>query len=163
MRYEKAALVLFAVLALAGCQTTAGTIHDVHTGVAISHSKRYQVQSGLLSSIYATAGHHSSKGYVVAVEYMATGGGWLFMEEAWSYGKRLPFEVKRQDVLACGAGCTLEETGQIRLTEDEFQTAASSGFAFKIVGRNGAIDGVVPASAFHEVLVQRGAQHTFQR
>lgn len=156
MKLTQPILILLAVLTLAGCQTTAGTIHDAHTGVTVAHSKRHEVSSGLLSSIHAMAAHNSNKGYVVAVEHMATGGGWLFMQEAWSFGKRLPFEVRQQDVLGCGAGCTLLETGQIRLTEEEFLAAATSGFAFKIVGRNGAIEGTVPSAAFQEVLAQKG-------
>ena len=72
--------------------------------------------------------------------------------EAWSYGKQFKFTKVNGNVMGCGAGCTLQEGGFIHMTEAQFKKAAIEGFGFKLLGSGGSVEGVVPASAFAQVL-----------
>lgn len=149
--------VVLAVLVglLAGCQTGPAVQHDVHTGNTIVRSSRVQARGGLLSSLHATAVHSSKFGYGIYVEYMNTGLGWMFIDQAWSFGKQYTYDVGGRDTLGCYNGCTIRETGAIRMDEQQFRNAASSGFTFKLIGSKGSIEGTVPASVFQQVLQQK--------
>lgn len=148
-------LTCAAALAMAGCQSGPGKLDDKHTGNQGAYSAQFQVHSGLLSSLSARAVYSTQKGYGVTVGYLNTGLGWMFIREAWSFGKRLPYTPDAENVVGCGGGCTISETGRIGLTEAEFRQAAVNGFEFKLVGRNGAIVGKLPATAFKQVLSQK--------
>lgn len=126
--------------------------HDQHTGATLVSSKRVSLKDGLFSSLNAYGIWSSRQGYGVAVEYIGTGGGWHFFEEAWSFGQRFKFTKGNGNVMGCGAGCTLQEGGFIHMTESQFKKAAIEGFGFKLLGSGGSVEGNVPASAFAQVL-----------
>ena len=44
------------------------------------------------------------------------------------------------------------EGGLIKLSGQQFQEAAKTGFSFRLTGKGGTIAGTVPPSAFREVL-----------
>jgi len=148
------ALVLAASIAMATITPTlAQTVqHDQHTGATLVASKRVSVKGGLFSNLNAYGIWSSRQGYGVAVEYIGTGGGWHFFQEAWSFGKQFQFTQANGNVMGCGAGCTLQEGGFIHMTEAEFKKAANEGFGFKLLGSGGSVEGTVPASAFAQVL-----------
>lgn len=137
---------------LASCQTGPGVKRDEHTGNVIAYSARYSIQDGLLHNVHARAFHSNMRGYAVNVDYLGTGGNWLFLSSAWSYGKQYRYKVEARNVVGCAAGCTLSEEGTIFLTEADFLTAAARGFAFKVVGSGGSVEGKLPPKAFQEVL-----------
>lgn len=141
-------------LLVTGCQTQPGVIHDPHMGNTIAYSQRYSVHGGLLTNAYAQAVYSTRKGYGLALSWMSTGMGWAFFREAWSQGRQYPYDVGQEKVLGCGGGCTLLETGAIRMTEAQFKTAAKQGFTYKLVGRNGSYVGTVKPEAFQQVLDQ---------
>jgi len=150
-------LVLAAGLAggLTGCQAGPGKVADVHTGQTISYSSRVSISSGLLSNLHGRAYYSTRKGYGVAIDYLATGTGWAHFSAVYSYGKQLPYVRGPSNVLGCGGGCSITETGEIKFTEAEFAEAAKRGFDFALIGQNGRIDSKMPASAFQEVLRQK--------
>ena len=148
---RKLALAL-ATATLAGC--TAGVTTDVHTSTQTAYSKDYPAKVGLIQSLNAQAIHSNKAGYAVKTRY--TGFGWMFIEEAWSFGSRFPFESTGRGTLTCSQiGCSNFENGVFLLTEDQFQIAAEKGLEFKLVGRNGSIVGKLPAEAFAEVMKLR--------
>lgn len=152
MRYI---FILLVSALLSACQTGPGVVHDKHTGKTVVHSKRYAVAGGLLHNANAIATWSNVNGYGVGVEYLATGGSWMFFREAWSYGKQYTYVVESEDVMGCGAGCSIYESGIIRISEADFQQALVTGFEFKLVGRGGAFEAKVPAEAFKQVLSQK--------
>lgn len=142
----------------AGCTTQAGTVTDVHTGVSAKHSAGYSAHAGLLDNmnVVAAVGTHAGvTKYGLSVNYSSTGLGWAFFREAWSFGKRLPYNVTQEQVAGCGGGCTMVENGSIELSKSEFEAAAKSGLEFKLVGKNRSVVGKVPAKAFAEALAQK--------
>lgn len=141
--------------ALASCQAGPGKVADVHTGQTISYSSRVSISAGLLSNLHGRAYYSMSKGYGVAIDYLATGTGWAHFSAVYSYGKQMPYVRGPSNVLGCGGGCSITETGEIRFTEAEFKDAAQRGFDFALIGQNGRIDSKIPASAFQEVLKQK--------
>lgn len=152
-----AACGLLAVLAT-GCMTQPGTVKDVHTGISAKHSAGYSAHAGLLDNmnVVAMVGTQAGKTkYGVGVMYSSTGLGWAFFREAWSFGKRLPYNVTQEQVAGCGGGCTMVENGSIELSKSEFEAAAKSGLEFKLVGKNRSVVGKVPAKAFAEALAQK--------
>lgn len=150
--FMKTSLLCVVSALLASCQ--AGTVYDKHTGNTIVFSERVQINGGLLHSLNARAVHSQRKGYGIAIEYMNTGLGWAFLEQAWSFGRQLEYDVGNRTVLGCGGGCSIEETGAIRLNEQDFRQAAVHGFEFKLIGRADSIEAKMPASAFRQVLGQ---------
>ena len=140
---------------VAGCQSGPIVSSDIHTGNTVIFSSQHQLQSGLLHSLSGRAFHSQKTGYGVAVEYMSTGLGWAFLNEAWSFGQKLPFDVRHRKVLSCSAGCTIIESGSIRMSKAEFRRFAKTGFEFRLIGQNNTITGRVPASAFAQVLSQK--------
>jgi hypothetical protein len=126
--------------------------HDQHTGATLVASQRVSVKGGLFSNLNAYGIWSSRQGYGISVEYIGTGGGWHFFEEAWSFGKQFKFTRANGNVMGCGAGCTLQEGGFIHMTETQFKRAASEGFGFKLLGNGGSVEGTVPASTFAQVL-----------
>lgn len=152
MFFRKALCVATLALVLVSCQTGSGVKRDQHTGNVVAYSARYSIQDGLLYNVHARAFHSKIRGYAVNVDYLGTGGSWLFLSSAWSFGKQYRYQVEARHVVGCAAGCTLSEVGTIFLTEADFNAAAANGFAFKVVGRGGSIEGKLPAKAFQEVL-----------
>lgn len=143
-------LILYVTLSLAiltGCQAAGPSkIHDKHTGLTVTKARNNIAADSLFYRLNATPFHSSSIGY--GIETGFSGPDWQFFREAWSHGKRLPFDVTNQQVIA---GHILE-FGSIRLTKSEFMKAAEKGMDFKLVGKNGSLEGKIPASAFREVL-----------
>ncbi len=150
--------VVILAFGLAACVNEAGTVSDVHTGVSGSHSRVYPAASGLLYNLNAGAlvGKQGSETrYAIGTQYSATGLGWAFFEEAWSFGQQLPFEVQGRDTAGCGGGsCTIVERGLIRLTKQQFKQAAKTGIEFKLIGKQRDIVARVPAQAFAEALAR---------
>lgn len=141
-------------LLLASCQSSPGVVHDPYTGNTVVYSKRYEIRGGLFSNASARAIYSQRKGYGVSTDFMATGGSWMFFQNAWSAGKQYPYQMVDQKVLGCGSGCTLLETGFVSLDKHDFEEAAQRGFDFKLIGRGGAVAGNLPAEAFQQVLTQ---------
>ncbi|WP_148043690.1 hypothetical protein [Paracoccus methylarcula] len=143
---------------IASCSNEAGTISDVHTGVTAGHSKFYPAAGGLLYNLNATTIVAEKNGeirYAVGTRYLSTGLGWAFFREAWSFGNKLPYQVTGEHVSGCGGGsCSMTEEGLIQLTKQQFESAAKTGFEFKLQGRNRSVVGKLPASAFQEALAQ---------
>lgn len=139
---------------VASCQSGSGTISDKHTGNTIVYSARQEIRGGLLSSLNARAVYSKRMGYGIQTDYMATGLGWVFFQEAWSFGRQYQYDVGDQKVLGCGGGCTILETGAIRLSEQDFKNASENGFEFKLIGKNGSVEGKLSAAAFKQVLDQ---------
>jgi len=79
----------------------------------------------------------------------------MSFREAWSYGKQYTYVVGSEKVMGCSAGCSLYESGVIRLSEVDFQNAVTQGFEFKLIGKGGAFEGKVPAEAFQQVQSQK--------
>jgi len=154
MRYI--AFAIAAAVTLSACQTQPGTVHDAHTGKTVVHSSRFAIQSGLLHYVHATAGFSNVNGYSVVIEHLAIGLGWRFFREAWSHGKRFQYVIGKEAVMGCSNGCSLYETGAIRMSERDFLQAAAIGFDFKLIGSGGSLEGRVPAEAFRQVLRQLG-------
>lgn len=142
-------------LLLAACQATgqAGHVTDQHTGLNMVHSQRFAVANGLLHNLNAHAFHEEEIGFGVYYQYTATGVGWMFINSAWSSGKKLRLARTKQDVLGCGGGsCSIQETGFILLTPEEFYRYAQTGFEFKLLGRNDEVVGKMPSHAFQQVI-----------
>jgi hypothetical protein len=147
--FVAAVVIAVATMAPAFAQTVQ---YDQHTGATLVASKRMSVKNGLFNNLNAYGIWSSRQGYGVAVEYIGTGGGWHFFQEAWSFGKQFKFTQANGNVMGCGAGCTLQEGGFIHMTEAQFKKAASDGFGFKLLGDGGSVEGSVPAAAFAQVL-----------
>lgn len=157
IRFLRGAALALVAAALVGCQNTAGTYNDVHTGVSGKHSKFYSAHGGLFDNLNAAAMVGTQNGvtkYGVGVRYISTGLVWSFFREAWSFGNKLPYSVVRENVMGCSGGCTMVEEGSIVLTKAQFEAAAKNGFEFKLVGRNRSVVGKLPAAAFAEALAQ---------
>lgn len=60
--------------------------------------------------------------------------------------------TSHRQTLGCGSGCTISEEGFFQMSAAEFKKAAQVGFDFKLIGKRGNISGVIPATAFQEVL-----------
>ncbi|EGL63628.1 hypothetical protein AGRO_3697 [Agrobacterium sp. ATCC 31749] len=155
IKFFRGALV---VAFLAGCTSTPGTMNDVHTGVSAKHSAYHFVHTGLLDSLkvatFVGTKDKQTK-YGIATSYLSTGLGWAFYQEAWSFGKKLSFSMTNEKLLSCSSGsCSMLEEGVIELTKEEFETAAVSGFEFKLIGKNRQFVVKVPAKAFQESLSQ---------
>lgn len=149
--------IYLVALALAGCVSDPATIQDVHTGTTARHSGLQPAASGLLYNLRAGAVVADRGGvtkYGVVTFYSATGLGWANFSQAWSYGESLPYQVNRPRLAGCGNGCTITEEGIIELTRDQFERAASDGFAFKLQGDGQSVTGSLPASAFRAALGQ---------
>lgn len=147
--------IAVASMALVGCQTSPGQVHDKHTGVTVTHSASYPLKNGLLYNMNGFAGHSARRGFNLAIEYSSTGLGWMFFREAWSYGKQYEYVVAEERVAGCSGGtCTLVERGGIRMSEDDFRKAAQTGFEFKLIGKSGSLEAKMPAEAFRQVLDQ---------
>lgn len=145
------------LLLVAGCSNEPGQINDVHTGVTGYHSKMYEVKPGLLASLSVGAVIGVKGGetrYGLVTRHLSTGLGWSFFDEAWSFGTQLPYEVVGREVLGCGGGCSLLESGSIKLTEAQFRQAAVSGLEFKLAGKNRSVVAKAPPEAFREALAQ---------
>ncbi|HMO09792.1 MAG TPA: hypothetical protein PKD10_19425 [Paracoccaceae bacterium] len=146
------------VLLLAGCVTEGGTVSDTHLGATGTYSRSFSAQQGLLHSFMVRAVHARRGGeerYGVATSWNATGLGWSFFREAYSYGRAYPYEATDERVMFCSSsGCSHIENGIILMTRAEFMQAAERGFAFKLFGRNRSVEGAVPPEAFREVLAR---------
>lgn len=153
---RRIALLMFLAVSMLAGQAAADILRDKHTGKVTVYSKRYSVDSSLLHNAHATAGYSNKNGYSVVVEYLATGGEWMFFQEAWSFGTQFRYVRGDQKEMGCGGGCTLYENGAIRMSEKQFRKAAKQGFEFKILGKGGAVEGKLPAKAFDQVLSQLG-------
>lgn len=158
-------MAFVAALSLSGCQTSPGQFHDKHTGVTVTHSRTYALKNGLLYNLNGFAGHSARRGFNLAIDYSSTGLGWMFFREAWSFGKQYEYVVADERVAGCGGGsCTLVERGGIRMSEDDFRKASQTGFEFKLMGKNGSVEGRMPAEAFQQVLDQlEGRQTTSEK
>ena len=143
---------------LGGCTNEPQQYSDVHTGVSAGASKKYQVYENLLVSVWGqafVAKKGSETKYGIYINQIATGVGWSFFDSAYSFGVKLPYVRGENNVMGCSGSCTLQETGLVVLTADQFSKAASSGMQLELVGagRNVVID--VPAEAFQEALTIR--------
>ncbi len=148
-------LVALMLTAITMAPAVAQTVkHDQHTGNTLITSQRVSVNNGLFNNLNAYGIYSTKAGFGVGVEYMGTGGNWMFFQEAWSFGQRLKFTAASGSVMGCGAGCTLLEGGFIHLTETAFRKAANEGFGFKLLGPGGSVEGSVPASTFASVLAK---------
>lgn len=146
------AIILGTAFLIAACQSVPGSVHDKHTGETVTHSSRTQIEGGLLTSLHAQALYSDSEGYLLSVDYSATGVGWAFFKEAWSLGKKFQYHQLDRSVLGCGAGCTIQESGMIELSEADFMNAANKGFEFKLIGQKRSIEAKAPATLFQEVI-----------
>lgn len=145
-------------LSLSACANEPATITDVHTGMSAGTSKRYPVYDSLLVSVYgqafvATKGGKTTQG--VYINQIATGQGWAFYNEAYSFGTQLQYVRGNSTVLGCGAGCTLQEEGGVLLTAQQFAQAVKTGLEMKLVGPGGGIVVKIPAEAFQEAMAFR--------
>jgi hypothetical protein len=160
MRFTTARAIAAAAIlsvSLAACQSTPQVQHDKHTNNTVTNSAVRPLKSGLLYNLNGAAGHSTARGYQVGIIYTSTGLGWMFFREAWSFGTQFDYRVVREELAGCGGGsCTMVEAGTIHVSEAQFRQAAKTGFEFKLIGRNGAIEATMPAAAFQEVLTLQG-------
>lgn len=148
---KKSALIGICLI-LTSCQTAPSLTYDKHTGDTIAKSQNMEAAGGLLNNLNVQALHSKKVGYGLNTYYTSTGLGWLFIEEAWSFGKPYKYIMYNRDTLGCNSGCTISETGFIPLTKTQFESASKNGFEFKLIGKNGSIEGKAPATAFQQVL-----------
>lgn len=147
------ALVVGALLILTACQSPVASVtHDPYTGDTIARAAPVVVHDGLLSTLRATPMHSAKIGYSVYIYHLNTGLGWQFFSQVWSAGKQYKYTVADRQTLGCGSGCTISEEGFFQMSAAEFKKAAQVGFDFKLIGKRGNISGVIPATAFQEVL-----------
>lgn len=154
---RRLAIAVALSIGLASCQSGPQVQYDKHTNNTVTNSAVHSLKNGLLYNLNGAAGHSTARGYQVGIIYSSTGLGWMFFREAWSFGTQFDYRVVREELAGCGGGsCTIMETGTIQMSEAQFRQAAKDGFEFKLVGKNGAIEGKLPAAAFQEVLTLQG-------
>lgn len=155
IKIASAILIGFGV---SGCETSPGSESDVHTGVTIYYSSKYNAASGLLSNLNVQAGGGLVNGqmkYGVGTAFLSTGLGWSFFKTAHSFGKQYPFKATNEKLLGCSGGsCSHLEEGFITMTKSEFANAAGKGFEFKLSGTNRSVIGKIPASVFAEAVAE---------
>jgi hypothetical protein len=145
----------FVLFALVACVNEPMVYNDVHTGVRAGASRRYPVYQNLLVSVYGQAfiaANATETQYGIYVNQIATGTGWSFFQQAYSFGVELPYKRGQSNILGCSSFCTVEEQGAVQLTADEFNQAASAGIELKLIGTGSSIVIKVPAEAFREAL-----------
>ena len=143
-----------AMFMLAGCQTGPSVVEDKHTGQKIAVSSSANAYTGMMDWLKVRAFHSNKNGY--GVETMYSNYGWIFPQEVWSYGRKFPYASTNSQTTMCGGagGCITLESGVVAFTKEEFEKASQSGFEFKLVGKNGAVEGKIPAKLFLEVLAK---------
>lgn len=146
-------LLLLSLLGMAaGCQSTPQVIENVHTGSKVYAGGVTNAAPGLTSNLNVRPFYSVQTGYGFNTSY--SNYGWLFISEAWSFGKRLNYEKRDSNVTMCAGagGCITVENGVVHLSEAEFRKAAESGFAFQLRGSSGEVTGKIPAAKFRDVL-----------
>lgn len=150
-------------LSLAGCQTAPGSFSDVHTGQRGYKSARVSASSGLFTSLYATVAYsENARKFAIATEYSSVASGWLFLEQAWSFGRQFRYVVASRDTAMCDSnGCIVIERGAFEISREDAERAAKEGMEFKLIGSKGSIIGKLPPTVFQQVLQQlRGEKPT---
>lgn len=145
-------LVLALCLMLSACQSGPQVVVDKHMGTRIATSGVYNAYTGAFDFLQVRTFKGSKSGY--GIDTLYSNYGWIFIAQAFSFGKALPYSSTGNDAGMCAGagGCITMEKGRILLTEEQFRSAAKAGFEFELVGSQGKVVGKVPSKAFQEVL-----------
>lgn len=150
MRKFSAVLLLSSVLT--ACQSGPVVYSDKHTGQTLYYGSFVNAYSGPLDWLKVRPFAAANGEYGFETTY--SNYGWIFINEAWSGGKKLRYVNTSGTPVACGSagGCVTLEEGVVFLSETQFKQAAVSGLEFGLRGQSGSVDGKIPAKAFSEAL-----------
>lgn len=163
MRAQRALMFTFrfilTLLMLAGCSgpPDVTTGNNVHTGRSFAFAKPQRLYADAVTVLYAAPAFErgpDSTGYHILLSVARNDLNYPKITEAWSFGTRLAYSKKDRRRNFCHPVCDREETGTIHLSRAAFETYAQTGFAFQLLGKRGAYDGVISAEAFQFVLNQ---------
>ncbi len=150
-------ILFFMALLLAAAPVRAqGNLSTEHTGLSGGYSAELQVSRHRHFSIYAqgtVVRHGNAVAHAVFLRHGLNDGSIIYIDEAWSFGRRLHFDDVPPD-RTCGGTRCLYNIGVLTFTRSEFARLAQSGLELRLIGSEGPIDIRIPARIFAEAQTQ---------
>lgn len=150
MRKLSAALLLSSMLV--ACQSGPVVYRDAHSGHTLYYGSFVNAYQGPMDWLKVRPFAAANGEYGFETTY--SNYGWIFINEAWTNGKKLRYVNSSGTPTACGSagGCVTLEEGVVFMSEVDFRQAATQGLSFGLRGQRGSVDGKIPAKAFSEAL-----------
>ena len=152
--------ILLLVLTLAACAPGPESALNPFTGVERHVSGVHRLQTAPRSAFdarLALVRRDGAERWVILTSTQRRDGDAQRIVGAWTANGRVDYRMLDRRRRACefiwSGTCAFEEKGEIRLSEAEFeQASAQGGLVLFLQGRRGTYKGMLPATAFDEVL-----------